>query len=100
VSNPNHPIPEFHVQQRVDGRWEAVARYEITPLLASYGARGVISADTRGDLELLCTAERVRIDLLRQAQQAISGDELSTPTTPGRDIADVVRLGPNHQPAS
>ncbi len=53
-------IPEFVLTTATDGRPKAIARYEITREMADHGCRSVLVADTYGELERLCTAERIK----------------------------------------
>lgn len=60
-------LPGFKVRRLNSGGYRAVALYEITHEMAEFGCRGVITATSLGELEMLCCAERIKRDLVRAA---------------------------------
>lgn len=54
------PIHRYVVEQLDDGRWCAIADYEITPKMAAAGCEPVLYADTPYDLRTACYYERIK----------------------------------------
>jgi hypothetical protein len=72
-------IPGFLVRRADDDRLEAHRVYPLDEILITYGCRDVVHAPCLAELELLCTAERVKEGLLRAAIR------VATDTQPWRD---------------
>ncbi|GGV33721.1 hypothetical protein GCM10010182_66850 [Actinomadura cremea] len=63
----------FRVRRLPGDRWEARAAYPITTFMAEMGCSPVLQAASMADLTLRATAERVRIGLVRAAEQPPTG---------------------------
>jgi hypothetical protein len=61
-------IYQFEVERPSAIEWRATALYEVTGFMADHGCRAIIRAETFGDLEVLCVAERVRVTNTRAAE--------------------------------
>ncbi|MEU8122148.1 hypothetical protein AB0C21_25865 [Spirillospora sp. NPDC049024] len=60
-------IEEFRVSRTPDGLLLAFALYTITGIRAQYGLKGVVVAETLTELEVLCCAERIKLNLIDKA---------------------------------
>ncbi|WP_433329883.1 hypothetical protein [Spirillospora sp. CA-294931] len=69
--------PEIHqfTVTGMDGNWRAVPKYEITPFMASAGCVEAVYADDPDDLHLQCMKERIRVDMIRAAEELQCQDE-------------------------
>jgi dihydrodipicolinate synthase/N-acetylneuraminate lyase len=74
-------VPEFKVTRLDSGQLQAVALYRLTDEMIEYGCKSVLVAASLGELELLCTAERIKRSIVNAAVRLVT----ATRARPWRD---------------